>query len=65
MATTRNVKKRIKALYESVARGSQRVGMSTVEAVDRKISWLFCFVSHECTVSARFLHGQCFPCPMM
>ena len=40
-----------------LARGSQRVGMSTVEAVDRKISWLFCFVSHGCTVSARFLHG--------
>ena len=36
-----------------LARGSQRVGMSTVEAVDRKISWLFCFVSHGCTVSAR------------
>ena len=27
--------------------------MSAVEAVDRKISWLFCFVSHGCTVSAR------------
>ena len=39
--------------YESVARGFQRVGMSTVEAVNRKISWLFCFVSHGCTVSAR------------
>ena len=36
-----------------LARGSQRVGMSTVEAVDRKISWLFCFVSRVCTVSAR------------
>ena len=36
-----------------LARGSQRVGMSTVEAVDRKISWLFCFVSHGCTVFAR------------
>ena len=36
-----------------LARGFQRVGMSTVEAVDRKISWLFCFVSHGCTVSAR------------
>ena len=35
-----------------LARGSQCVGMSTVEAVDRKISWLFCFISHECTVSA-------------
>ena len=44
---------------------SQWLGMSTVEAVDRKISWLFCFVSHGCTVSARFLHGRCFPCPMM
>ena len=36
-----------------LARGFQRVGMSTVEAVNRKISWLFCFVSHECTVFAR------------
>ena len=44
---------------------SQWLGMSTVEAVDRKISWLFCFVSHGCTVSARFLHGGCYPCPMM
>ena len=44
---------------------SQWLGMSTVEAVDRKISWLFCFVSHGCTVSARFLHGRCFPCPIM
>ena len=48
-----------------LARGSQRLGMSNVEAVNRKISWLFCFVSHGCTVSARFLHGRCFPCPMM
>ena len=37
-----------------LACGSQRLGMSTVEAVDRKISWLFCFVSHGCTVSARW-----------
>ena len=44
---------------------SQWLGMSTVEAVNRKISWLFCFVSHGCTVSARFLHGRCYPCPMM
>ena len=36
-----------------LACGSQRLGMSTVEAVDRKISWLFCFVSYGCTVSAR------------
>ena len=36
-----------------LACGSQQLGMSTVEAVDRKISWLFCFVSHGCTVSAR------------
>ena len=43
-----------------LARGFQRVGMSTVEAVNRKISWLFCFVSHGCTVSARFLHGRCY-----
>ena len=39
--------------YESVGRGFQRVGMSTVEAVNRKISWLFCFVSHGCTVAER------------
>ena len=39
--------------YESVARGFQRVGMSTVEAVDRKISWLFCFVSHGCAAAER------------
>ena len=44
---------------------SQWLGMSTVEAVDRKISWLFCFISHGCTVSARFLHGRCCPCPIM
>ncbi len=36
-----------------LARGFQRVGMSTVEAVNRKISRLFCFVSHGCTVFAR------------
>ena len=36
-----------------LACGSQWLGMSTVEAVDRKISWLFCFVSHGCTVFAR------------
>ena len=36
-----------------LACGSQWLGMSTVEAVDRKISWLFCFISHGCTVSAR------------
>ena len=48
-----------------LARGFQRVGMSTVEAVNRKISWLFCFISHGCTVSARFLHGRCYPCPIM
>ena len=48
-----------------LARGFQHVGMSTVEAVNRKISWLFCFMSHGCTVSARFLHGGCYPCPMM
>ena len=32
---------------------SQWLGISTVEAVDRKISWLFCFISHGCTVFAR------------
>ena len=36
-----------------LARGFQRVGMSTVEAVDRKISWLFCFVSHGCAAAER------------
>ena len=36
-----------------LACGSQRLGMSTVEAVNRKISWLFCFVSHECTAAER------------
>ena len=36
-----------------LARGFQRVGMSTVEAVNRKISWLFCFVSHGCAVAER------------
>ena len=36
-----------------LACGSQRLGMSTVEAVNRKISWLFCFVSHGCTVAER------------
>ena len=38
-----------------LARGSQPIGMSTVKAVDRKISWLFCFVSHGCTVFARWV----------
>ena len=38
-----------------LARGFQRIGMSTVEAVNRKISWLFCFVSHGCTL----LHISC------
>ena len=32
-----------------LARGFQRVGMSTVEAVNRKISWLFCFSGRGCT----------------
>ena len=36
-----------------LACGSQRLGMSTVEAMDRKISRLFCFISHGCTVFAR------------
>ncbi len=36
-----------------LVRGDHRPGMSIVEAVDRKISWLFCFVSYGCTVSAR------------
>ena len=38
-----------------LARGFQRVGMSTVEAVNRKISWLFCFSGRECTVFARWV----------
>ena len=38
-----------------LARGSQRVGMSTVEAVNRKISWLFCFSGRVCTL----LHISC------
>ena len=38
-----------------LARGFQRVGMSTVEAVNRKISWLFCFSGRVCT----FLHISC------
>jgi len=29
-----------------------------VEAVNRKISWLFCFVSHECTVFARLVFSM-------
>ena len=33
-----------------LARGFQRVGMSTVEAVNRKISWLFCFSGRVCTL---------------
>ena len=43
-----------------LARGFQCVGMSTVEAVNRKISWLFCFISHGCTVSARFFARSVF-----
>ena len=38
-----------------LARGSQRLGMSNVEAVDRKISWLFCFSGRVCTL----LHISC------
>ena len=38
-----------------LARGSQRLGMSTVEAMDRKISWLFCFSGRVCTL----LHISC------
>ena len=38
-----------------LARGFQRVGMSTVEAVNRKISWLFCFCGRGCT----HLHTFC------
>ena len=34
---------------------SQWLGMSTVEAVDRKISWLFCFSGRGCTL----LHISC------
>ena len=38
-----------------LARWFQRVGMSTVEAVNRKISWLFCFCGRGCT----HLHTFC------
>ena len=38
-----------------LARGFQRVGMSTVEAVNRKSSWLFCFSGRVCTL----LHISC------
>ena len=38
-----------------LARGFQRVGMSTVEAVNRKSSWLFCFSDRGCTL----LHISC------
>ena len=38
-----------------LARGFQRVGMSTVEAVNRKISWHFCFSGRGCT----HLHTFC------
>ena len=38
-----------------LARGSQRLGMSNVEAVNRKISWLFCFSGRVCTL----LHISC------
>lgn len=38
-----------------LARGFQRVGMSTVEAVNRKISRLFCFSGRVCTL----LHISC------
>ena len=41
-----------KALTARFRRGSQPVGMSTVEAVDRKISWLFLFCKP-------WLHGFC------
>ena len=35
-----------------LARGFQHVGMSTVEAVNRKISWLFCFVRNIWKIKA-------------
>ena len=38
-----------------LARRFQRVGMSTVEAVNRKISWIFCFSGRVCTL----LHISC------
>ena len=40
-----------------LARGFQRLGMSNVEAVNRKISWLFVFLAesaHFCTSPAHF-----------
>ena len=38
-----------------LARGFQRIGMSTMEARNRKISWLFCFSGRGCTL----LHISC------
>ena len=39
-----------------LARGFQRVGMSTVEAVNRKISWLFLFFWQSLHTFAHLLH---------
>ena len=40
-----------------LARGFQRVGMSTAEAVDRKISWLFCFSGRVCTLYKKAMNS--------
>ena len=51
-----------------LACGSQPVGMSTVEAVIETFHGFFVFAAeaaHTCTLSARFLHGGCYPCLIM
>ena len=40
-----------------LARGFQRVGMSTVEAVNQKISWLFCFSGRGCTLYKKAMNS--------
>ena len=40
-----------------LARGFQRVGMSTMEAVNRKISWLFCFSGRVCTLYKKAMNS--------
>ena len=43
-----------------LARGFQRVGNVYCGSCKSKDFMAFVFVSHGCTVSARFLHGRCF-----
>ena len=48
-----------------LSRGFQRVGMSTVEAVNRKIHGFFVFpaeAAHTCTLSAHFTKKPCYLC---